>query len=330
MRARFAAAVMEALEGEGISPVNVRQAAGSVLQRLPDGADSFTEADVGRAVRRAKRLERLTPAGGEDPEPGEAIVPPGPSMDVLARQRADVAEPFVRSVREEVFGSPAPPFESMDDPDAVAWEEQRARQELDRWAKGGDVAPGLDRLDAAARKVSEGAGFRYMDVLRWIYTGERPDLRRAVLRVNNVRRRLPDGAELRRREVNLTLHAPIPEREIRQAWRRVQRAWRVPPGTPVPPSDNGGRVRGVAVTELDEHLHRIVQAMPDATWPERRDRWCEVPPEGWSDTAWQASEHVRGRSGEQISADALRMRWRRLQEKIESMEPEEEESNASD
>lgn len=170
----------------------------------------------------------------------------------------------------------------------------------------------LAPLADAVAAVAKATGFPAHAVTTWVLTGLRPRLPRVALRVSaHTTSKLGHGADpLYRESVTLTFTGPIPEAEMRRVWRRLRRMWDAPSAlsaafeTPTAP-----RGRGKVTTVLDLHLNEIVDALPDATWPERRELWELTPPDGWTEAEWSRSKHSRPQ------ADTLRRRWKRLEAK---------------
>lgn len=273
-----------------------------VAERLP--TDGWTERDLDRAISTVrdhgltdeevveKAVRRVCLVAGLDPG---SVSDDG--KEVLAAKRAQEAEPCIRQVREEVFGSPDPPSDSMG---AVI--------------RGWSVPAAVED---AARAVADATGFSETNVIRWIYTGERPPLSPAYVRTHPMKRQLPDGTWVRRKEARIVFHAPISRSEVLWAWRRISAFFEA----------NGAsgwttekRTRGPKVTDLDRHLWQLMEEMPeegDATWPDRAAAWADLdPPDGWTAERW--AEH------RDVTPDALRIRWKRLQDKLKRLEPEEE------
>lgn len=217
----------------------------------------------------------------------EAVAPPDQDTEAMSRELRRAAEGFVRRVRKEVFGTADPP--GATDPGPVAAEE----------------------LEPVVRELHRVTGFEESAITDWIYTGTLPKLAKVRVRAVQSNGLLSDGTQLpRRKEVTITLHAPISDAEIRSIGRFVKRLWEVPRFGRGASAEAraGGRRRRKQVTELDLHLDAIVAADPDVTWAERLEEWKANAPKGWSRSRW--ARKVRG-----LTPDALRMRWKRLDRK---------------
>ena len=247
---------------------------------------------------------------------GEPLVDPGPTGAVLGAERVRASEPYVRQVREEVFGSPDPPWSSPEEKGAVAWATKRVILMM----RGGKVPSELHQVDEAVQKVVRGTGFTPFDVENWILYGTPPTLHRAILSVRSSKSVLPDGTTLRHRSATITFNAPVTETEVRKMWSdRLRRVWDVDDPT------DALRKRGPSMTELDYHLDQIVARLPlkddsgsGYTWDERRKEWERTPANGFSKKEWREAHG-------KVSANALRVRWHRLEQKKEAHQPQPQE-----
>ncbi|MHC4493606.1 MAG: hypothetical protein ACYTDU_18525 [Planctomycetota bacterium] len=253
--------------------------------------------DVDVAEYRRRYLEREAARRRGEAVPrydhAEVVVEPGATGKGLADQRAVASAPYVRAVRERVFGSPEPPFRSMAARPCQRWEAARLAGRLD---------PDADaQLDEAERVISHTTGFRARDVYVWMLTGTRPRLPRAILSVRGVREVLPDGTTLQRKWATLTVNAPITEPEMRRAWRRLNAAWREPNAGPDFAAMVSRPRKTPGLTETDARILRLVNRLPDATWAQRADAW-------------------RREHSEAVTPNALAVRYHRARKKLSKLE----------
>jgi hypothetical protein len=292
--------VRRVLRGEGVSAEEVRRAVRTVMKE--DGP--YTREDVQTAARRARTIAGL-------PQP---VVPPGPAAEILVDRIIPAAMSYVRQVRTELFGSPEAPFASAQDARAVAWLAGMMARQFDGNASDTDRA-----FQRAVAQLEEATGFRGAAVQQWILYDVTPKLHRATLRTTATRHILPDGKEVRRKFATYTINAPVTEAEFRRTWRMLDQFWKNQSSLGIAPGEASGakRQRGEALTRLDQHLFQLHQRTPGATWEERRRRWHDEPPDGWSAGDWQ-------RTHGNVRADALRIRWGRLKTKLDNLESNEE------
>lgn len=236
------------------------------------------------------------------------------------------AEPYVKEVRRAVFDDPDPPWKPTQYKQAVKWIRERLQKEeeagVDRGGKllrlpGDDIwipaGSTLAPIAEAAEKVYEATGFPKSHVAGWILSGEEPDLPRVRITVSDTLVTLGDR-RLGRRTVTLDFNTPIREADFRRLFRQVRSAFKT--GDVDTPLARGRK--GPVLTALDRHLAAIVEQHPDATWEERANVWTREPPADMSDEEWRASRHAM------VTPDALRVRWRRYEEKLPKITQREE------
>ena len=258
---------------------------------------------AGIAEEKRRQRERYSARGEPIPHYLEAAeaVPPGKKGQEVAAERMEVVEPYLRELREHIFGAPEAPFRSLATPEARRWEAAR----LERRRTPADRV-----LDEAVRKIADGTGFAAREVYEWILTGSRPALPRVVLRVEGVREQLPDGTTLRRKWATLVVHVwPITEAEMRRAWRLLRAGWRDPAAGP----DFAATVEAMhrrrsahrALTTLDRDVLALVDRMPAASWAERAAAW--------------------GKTHSPVAVNTLRVRYHRARTKREQLSPSSQE-----
>jgi hypothetical protein len=231
------------------------------------------------------------------------------------------AEPYVRQVRRDVFGEPDPPWRPTQYKKAVQGLRRRLEVEQTKGKATGEaldlpLGPGttlkiprrssLAPLAKAVQRIATATGFPAVHVTGWILSGEEPDLPRVRLTVRDHAARLGDRF-LSRRSVSLDFNTPIREADFRRLFRQVRAAFEQ--GADFDFRTTRGR-KGPVLTPLDRHLAAIVERSPDATWEDRVRLWTQDPPPGKSAQEWQGSGHAL------ITADALRVRWARYQNKL--------------
>jgi hypothetical protein len=239
----------------------------------------------------------------------------------LRALRIREAEPYVRQVRRDVFGEPDPPWRPTQYKKAVQWLRRRLDAEQTKGKATGEaldlpLGPGttlkiprrssLDPLAKAVQRIAAATGFPAVHVTGWILSGEEPDLPRVRITVRDHAARLGDR-DLSRRSVTLDFNTPIREADFRRLFRQVRSAFEQ--GADFDFRTTRGR-KGPVLTPLDRHLADIMERFPDATWEERVEVWSQDPPPGKSAQEWQGSRSAL------ITADALRIRWARYQNKL--------------
>lgn len=251
--------------------------------------------DLEEERRQSRERRRAQGEPVPDYEHEEEPVPDNATAGAIAARRVRAAEGYVRHVRETLFGSPEPPFHSRADPACQRWEME-------------NLTSGDGTLEEAVAAVARGTGFKEFAVHVWALTGQPPRLPRVLLRTQGRKEQLPDGTVLRREWATITVNAPVKEAEIRKAWRRLNAAW-VDSTLDVMATLNGARRRRTPrITESDKALIALVDRMPEATWKERADVW--------------AGEH------EAVKPDTLSRRYRRAMKRLNSLDPQEEDTNA--
>jgi len=244
---------------------------------------------------------------------GTPVLPPAPAEDVLGAPRVVEAEPFVQETRQRVFGSTEPPFPGEDDPEAQTW----MVESLTRRMRG--TPSKEDRtLEEAVRLISDGTGFRPLDVKQWIVYGQAPRLHRAILHTREVKVPLPNGTVLRRRYASVTFNAPVKEEEVRQMWgEHLVYVWGDGPVS------DAVRKRGPTITEMDRHLDSLMIHSPGEEgwvgWAALLQEWKNTPPDGWTAGEWKEDRHRN------VTENALRIRWHRLKKTKRKFHPQGEE-----
>ena len=226
-------------------------------------------------------------------EQAVSVLEPGAPDAVWGRHLARQAEPYVRAVREEVFGSADPPFGSAEE--AAEFDAGRLKRRL-----GGNTTATDGTLSAAVTEIAGATGFDAAEVLAWVYTDARPHFRRVVLRWGDQKRDLGDGTTIRRRTASLLLNGPVEESEFRRAWRRIRRVWDGP----------DPRHRREKIDTADADLDELVDRMPlgEYTWRQRLKEWNRTAEPGRHDPV--------------TTTAALGMRWQRLNAKKRAIEPD--------
>jgi hypothetical protein len=257
------------------------------------------------------------------------------------------AEPYVRTIRAQVFGSEEPPWRPTQFEQARTWVLGRLNGERRPSPAEGDQADALchqlgklDRsriirerpilyldgepfplytdsslvpLADAAERIAGVTGFSKSAVTGWILSGEEPSLPRVRIKVRDSMADL-GGRRVGGRSVVLEFETKIFEPDFRRLFRQVRAAF-----------DHGQKFRevqsgrhGPSITALDLHLERIVAEMPDATWEQRAEAWRRQPPKGVTMKEWIGGKRRRqGKAkGGDVTGAALRIRWKRLQGKV--------------
>jgi hypothetical protein len=232
------------------------------------------------------------------------------------------AEPYVRQVRRDVFGESDPPWRPTQYREAAQWIRSRLESEAANGATGKRLelplgpdtfrvprGSSLYPLAEAVKRIANATGFPAVDVAGWLLSGEEPDLPRVRITVRDHAARL--GARfLSRRSVSLDFNTPIREADFRRLFRQVRAAFEQ--GADFDFRASRGR-KGPVLTPLDRHLAAIVERSPDATWEDRVLLWSQDPPPGKSAKEWRKSRHAL------VTADALRIRWARYQDKLKKI-----------
>ncbi|HSF32513.1 MAG TPA: hypothetical protein VLK82_18835 [Candidatus Tectomicrobia bacterium] len=263
-----------AQERPGLSKVSLSFAADFFVSQ-----HRLMEGDVRSCIELAGRYEAAYPGMRGDPAASTTSTVPISLGAVLASDRwADELRPSIEKVRQEIFGSPQPPFKTSEE----------ALTALTRTHKG-------ELVEQAAKDLAEATGLSQSAVAAYIVVGIHPFVSSAEIRVQDFTGLLPAGGTFKRTQATIEVNwGELPAKQVKDIRREVRKAL------------NLQEVK--RLTEEDQRLLELVKRLDGepadgktAFWERVRQEWNRsVGTQQY--TTWRGPE----------------MRYRRLRKKLDT------------